>query len=182
MAIDIDKVPYPEHPDRCKGMGTTGQCNNMAAVAGGRYCKLHGGAQEMKAEKEKRTRMYRLQKWQERLDEFAESDDLKSLREEIGILRILMEERFSEAKTPVDLLIQAPAIADLTQKITNTVQACHKMEQATGNLLDKQAVLRFADVIIRTVSEVFAGQDTKIAEVADKILESIPKLTTDDFS
>lgn len=118
-------------------------------------------------------RNYRLTKWQARLSEKADAEGLKSLRDEVGILRICLEERLEQCKEPMDLILHSGPISDMVMKIERVVSSCHKLEGSMGQLLDKQAILQFAQVIIGIIGEELAGQENKIATIADRIVESV---------
>src|SRR2546421_361414 len=87
------------------------------------------------------TKIHDIAKWQTRLDEFADNDKIKSLREEIGVLRILLEETMSRCHDTNELLLYSNKISELVIKIEKVVASCHRLENATGMLLDKSAAL-----------------------------------------
>ena len=162
----------PDSPNRCQATNSQGQCNN-AAVEGGTHCLVHGGNKQLESQRNASLRNYRLTKWQAKLERHAESDSIKSLRDEVGILRILMEERLNQCSTDMDLLLHSGAISDLVMKIDRVVTSCHKLEGQMGQLLDKSALLQFAGRIIDVIGSELEGQDEIMNTIADKILEII---------
>src|SRR4029077_12914332 len=100
-------------PERCQGVSSTkGQCQFKRAT-GSQYCKMHGGAAVLKSAEQERIRNYRLSKWQLRMNEFADSDQVKSLREEVGISRMVLEEIVNRCKDSTELLMCSAKIADM---------------------------------------------------------------------
>jgi hypothetical protein len=92
---DIKQSPYPEHPDRCQGIRHgQGQCTNLSEQHSS-FCLCHGGNRGGQVKEAKALSNYRLTKWQARLDDKTQQSELKSLRDEIGILRVVMEEQLN---------------------------------------------------------------------------------------
>ena len=96
--------------------------------------------------------LYRLQIWQQRLDEFAESNDASTLKAEIGILRMTLESILNKCTTSSDLLLYSNKISDLAVKIEKLIASSHRIERSLGNLLDRTAALNFAEKVITVVS------------------------------
>jgi hypothetical protein len=146
------KVPYPEHPERCQAIiGGRKQCD-FYAVPGGKYCVAHGGHNTILASEREKVRNYRLQKYQQRLDEFQSSNQLKNLREEVGILRILLEEKLNSINDNFDLVTQSSSIADLTVKVTSTVLQCQKLDEMTSRVLDKTQIVQMVTEITEIIN------------------------------
>ena len=160
-----------DSPYRCQGAGKLGQgqCEFMSVkgmvaeghleltdptVADNSYnCPGHGGMACITSEKKARTKQYRLQVWQERIDEFAESEDVKSLRSEIGILRMLIETTLSQCKNPQELLIYSQRLSDLIIKCEKLVRSCDRLESNMGMLLDRSSALSFAAKVVEIISK-----------------------------
>jgi hypothetical protein len=111
-----------------------------------------------------------------RLEQLGVSPGIKSLRDEIAILRALLEQRLEQCKDTTDFILQSGPISDLKLKIEKLVASCHHLEGSMGQLLDKQAILQFASVVIDIISEEL--KDTKdgtekIAIVGDRIMKSL---------
>ena len=157
----------PDDPNRCQGPSATlGQCP-FFAEPGQKYCLRHAGS-SIKAQETKRTNQYRLQVWQQRLEEFAENENVKSLRDEIGILRLLMEEILNKCSDSTQLLIYSSKISDLAIRIEKLVSSCHRLEAKMGMLLDKSAALSLAGQIVTII-----GQHVTDPEIIDSISNGI---------
>lgn len=175
MADDIKRVPYPEHLERCEGIDANGQCFNYR-VEGRKFCKYHGAKQHVV--EEKKLKNYMLDKWRAQVQRHSSSSHIKDLREEIGILRMLLESRLNECKSNTDLLLNSHVISDMVLKIDKLVTSCHKIEGSLGELLDKTTILQFANVVIEIVSSEVEDQKT-LNTIGDKILGAIGSLSND---
>jgi len=98
--------------------------------------------------------MYRLAKFQARVNELKEHNDVKSLRNEIGILRMILEEKMNRASNESELILMAGPLSDLVMKIEKLVSSCQRLENSLGNLLDKQQMKNIASQLMQTLSEV----------------------------
>lgn len=168
----LHKINNFADPNRCQGNDIHGQCMFMAKH-GFKYCAKHNAAGAA-AVIRKEIRNYRLTQWQARMEEFADNDKVKSLREEIGILRILLEENFNKCQSAMDIVLYSGKISDLVLKIEKLVVSCHRLEQSTGLLLDKSAIINLANNIILIIAN-NVKDDRIISVVSDQILDTILK-------
>lgn len=175
MSDRIQRMEFAEDPERCQGIMAQGQCPNKGLLLDNgkraQFCLVHGQVQDKTAINES-LRNYRLTKFQDRLQRHASSTKIKDLRDEVGILRMMMEEKLNACNDVNDLILQSSAISDLVLKIDKLVSSCHKMEGAMGQLLDKAALLQFASEMITIISE--EVQDTgALDRITTKMLERI---------
>jgi hypothetical protein len=173
--LDKGRVPYPEHPERCQAIvPTTGQqCFNFRAPES-QFCMAHGGAHGVNKANAAALRNYRLTKWRDSVARHANSNFVKDLRDEVGILRVLLEERLNECTTNVDLMIQSSAISDLVLKVNTLVTSCNKLEHNLGQLWDLQQITSFAESILAIISTHIKDEESlaAIAEAITNILEN----------
>jgi len=169
MANDYTRVE-DDSPERCQGMFKKSQCN-MRKAKGSNYCIIHGGNIQHEIEK-KNDKMYRLAKWRDRMSNFAEDTNIKSLREEIGILRILMEETVNMCEDSQSLLMYSSKISDLAMKLEKLVSSCHRLEASTGMLLDKAAAIQIASTIVKIISAHITDDDI-IDSISNEIISAI---------
>lgn len=155
----------------CQGASKHGPCSNKP-VPDGIYCPIHGGATELKVKERKSLMSYRLDKWNSRINHHTEHEKLKSIRAEIGILRMMLEEKLSQCHDGHALMLQSQAITNLVLGIKQTVEACHKLEKSQGILLDKQAVLTFASDVIEIVGDVITDE-AQLEEISNRIVQSV---------
>lgn len=127
--------------------------------------------------------MYRLAKYQKRMEEFRDHDQVKSLRSEIGILRMMLEEKITACDGATELMLAAGPISDLVMKTEKLVSSCHKIENQLGNLLDRQKVQVLASTLMQIIdakvresnlSDVEQGQ--LLQNVGDDFLKTLKEM------
>lgn len=134
----------------CKGNNNLTSCMKEA-VPNSDYCTYHGGAGQLALNKQQVITSYRLGKFQNRVLDFLTNPDIKSLRGEIGIIRLLIEERFKlikEDDNGLSMALQSPAISELVSKLERVIRTCQVIEEKSESTLDKQKVINLADQII----------------------------------
>jgi hypothetical protein len=135
---------------------------------------MHQGAVEQVSHERAELKNYRLTKFRASVSRLGSSDQIKSLRDEIGILRMMMEERLNQCEDASDLLLQSHTIGDLAVKIQNAVTASSKLEAQLGQTMDKQALLNFASGVIGII-----GENIEDPDVLDVISNNILALLGD---
>lgn len=175
-------IESPDDPERCQGVTAIGQCR-MKAYPGSQYCPQHNGTLHEQAQlMPNNERNYVLTKFQAQLDSKLGSPKIKSLREEIAILRMMLEARLNRCNDAYELMMDSGNISDLIARIEKIVVSCHKIEDAMGELLDKNALNTFASSVIGIISTILKDYPKLIGEIADGILallENPQKETTD---
>lgn len=166
-----------DDPNRCQAvMATKGQCRNKARD-GSQFCPAHGGNVAVQKLEKEEQQMYRLKKYQVRLEEFADGDKIKSLRNEIGILRILIEERMNICHTDLDLMLHSSALSDLVTKVEKLVTSCNRLEGQLGAMLDKTQALQLGSEIVEIVARHVENEET-LESIANEIIETISRPKT----
>lgn len=113
--------------------------------------------------------MYRLGRYQQRVQELKDDSEIRSLRSEIGILRMLIEDRFKLIKDETQLMAHSSAIADMLMKVEKLVTSCTRIEKQLGELLDKGQIVQFGQEVVEIIGSYV--QPDKLEEVALKIVE-----------
>jgi hypothetical protein len=149
MSDAVHKITDPADPNRCQGIFAKGQCYNLA-TPGFKYCRVHGGGQESHQQAAK-LKNYRIFKYEQRLAELGNNDEIKSLRDEIAVMRLLVEERINMIDG--DILLHSGPLSDLVMKVTAVVGQCNKIEGTLSKSVDRAAILTFAGEIIKIISE-----------------------------
>lgn len=161
----------PDDPNRCQAtIESQGQCRNLA-YPGSKYCLAHGGNKQREADGKSAVRNFHLTRWQSRIQSYSESASVKSLREEVGILRMLLEQILEKCTTDTDLVLSSNQISDLVLKIERLVTSCHALETKTGSVLDKSTLMQIATEWVTIISAFISGE--KLEEVSNKLLEVI---------
>jgi uncharacterized Zn finger protein (UPF0148 family) len=158
---EIQRITSDDDPERCQSMIDGHQCYNKV-VPGTQYCPIHGGVQQKASQDRERYRNYQLQRWQSKLNRFAENDHIKSLRDEAGILRMILEEKLNQLHDEHDLILNSHIISDLVLKIEKVVSSMNKLDIQMGQMMDRQALLRLASGLAQIITE--EVEDTKVVE------------------
>jgi len=166
-------VVGPDDPRRCKGMMSSGQCT-IEALPGKEYCKMHLQGPQI-TEKRETIKNLRLGQWQSRVDEKAINPNIKSLREEIAVLRMALEELINMCVDSAQLVAMSNKIADLILKIEKLVVSCHHLEKSSGMLLDKSAALHLAGNFIEIIGKHCTDPDV-IAAISDDMVKALDAL------
>jgi hypothetical protein len=182
--LDFDpfEIVEEDHPERCPSVtAKKGQCR-FRAVPGGKNCYIHAGANTLREQRKRSLAAYRESKWLAEIQRHAQDDDVKNLRSEVGILRVLMQEQLARCQDATDLLLMSGPISDLVLKIDKVVNSCHKLESNMGQLLDKQAIINFASRVIKVVTDVLKEEQDaeKVNEIADGIMNILGSLGTEE--
>lgn len=151
-----------DDPERCQGDSRGGQCQ-FARLEGGKYCRIHAGAQNtLKNADIAAKRSYQLTRWKARVDDFSTSPAVKSLREEIGISRMMLEQILEKCQDATDLMLNSNKITPLVLTIEKLVSSCDRLETKLLLTLDKSAAILLAEQIINLITE--EVEDPEIVE------------------
>jgi hypothetical protein len=167
----IKRIDFEADPERCQGVNAQGQCRNKA-VSGGTHCLVHGGNKQLQSQKTKALNNYRLDRWKARVSRLAHSPDVKNLRDEVGILRMVLEEVVNQCHSSNDLILRSQQINQLVLNIDKVVTSCHKLEGSMGQLLDKSAVLQLAGKALDLISRYVSDPDEQ-AKLAEELLNVV---------
>lgn len=162
----------PDDPRRCQAVTGIGQCRNLADNEF-KLCPIHISAHN-RTLKNRQINMYDLTKWRAKVQGFADHDDISSLRQEIGVTRLVLERLIEQCQTEADLIIYSNKITELVKTIKTLVQDCHRLDKSRGSLLDKTTILKIAGDIIDIVTEEIDDPGV-LEKISGKILEKIAK-------
>lgn len=170
----MDRVTDPADPRRCKAPDRDGQCWHVAEP-GCDYCRKHGGTDKQAAED---LRQYRLTdaRLRQRLSQKADHDEIKSLREEIGLTRILIEELMNSCKSDTERLANVATYNTLTLNLERLIKTSHQMEQSLNMLLSKPTLIVLGQDIIKILIEELVGvpqYEERIDRITGRMLDKI---------
>jgi hypothetical protein len=174
LEVKLVKCTDPADPNRCQTMDGQGQCP-FVAVEGAIYCAKHRGGVAVKNAEKQKVHDYRLQIWQQRMDEFTASDQIKNLTGEIGVLRMTLEQTINQCKDVTQLMMFSHKIQSLVLSIEKVVATCTKLESRQGNLLDKSQAIVFAGQIVETISR-HVTDPAAIDAISSEIIDFVAKL------
>ena len=170
-----------DDPNRCQVNNKHGQCRYLK-TPGLDTCEAHGSMQIAKQKREVLSN-YRLLKYQDRLLEKKNSPEVKTLREEIAILRMTLEEIMIAAEQVEGgqgLFLYSSRIVGVVDSVTKTIQACHAMEEKVGAVLDKSKVLMIADSITTVISRYVSPEI--LGKINDEIARNIESICLQELT
>lgn len=166
----FERVAFEDDPERCQATGTHGQCmyrriRNKNGILTN-YCPRHSGRGQV-------SRNYNFAaQFQATIGAFAESKSLKSVAEEIGLMRMMVQTIVNRCENELDLILEADRIAKLVSEINKLVISCHKMEEATGQVLSKNIVVNIAGMMINILAK-HVPDKAVLDQVGNEIYEAI---------
>lgn len=170
---DFKRMDSESDPDRCQANGSRGQCmlKGVLLPTGERakYCPIHGGIGILDQFKREKLRNYQLTQFRAEVERHSDSSNIKSLTEELGILRMLLEQRLNSCKDNIDLLANSEAISILVDRISTLVEKCQKLDVALGQIIDKKVLSLYIEAIIGIIDEEVEDQDAK-GRIADRLM------------
>jgi hypothetical protein len=172
MSETIHKGKPGDH--LCVATTANGPCTNKAPMQGG-LCAAHGGPQQ-KMSLEKESIYGRLSaQYKERIRKMTDHTDHFSLNEEVGILRILLENTLESVQAdPKALLRMTGPVSELITRIEKLVLSAMRAEKYIGGLLSRDQAGRMlqeaVDVIAEEISDpiVLERIATRLTEIANK--------------
>lgn len=138
--------------ERCTEEYKHGPCP-YAVVENSNKCRMHGGHIAANAFERKQVHEYRVGRWEKRIREFAQSDEIKSIRQELGVMRMLLEETLNFCKDADDLMLHSTKIIAMADEINKLVITCVKVEDRLGAVIDKSAVINLGDQILKVIKD-----------------------------
>jgi len=178
VITESNENPYrrvaEDDPQRCQAVTGTGQCRIVRAE-GSDFCLTHAGGLKASQEKEK-VRNYRLTKWRAAVEGKADSTAIKDISEEIGILRVIIQERIEACESNTDLIINSGPLSDLVMKCATLVNQLQTMETKLGTMLHANQAIQFAAEILEVVGRHVDNAETQEA-IANEIEAALQRAT-----
>lgn len=147
------------------------QCNQNA-VEGSKYCAKHSSDPQVGA---RRQYMLNKAKYQQKYLDFAKSSELRTLTDEIAILRMVMSERLNMITNDSEMLASCGQLASLALTIEKLVKTCHTLESRLGTLLAKPALLGIANDLVQILLLELVNVPN-YEDLVDRISEQILKV------
>lgn len=171
---DEDMIRVAEDdPTRCQELAGNGQCIHRS-IEGTDRCPMHTRTTAV-ALKRQAAMQYNVTRWKSRIDHFSGHESVKSLREEVGVLRLLMETTLNKCETDMDLILYSNHLSGMALKIKEAVMACHKLESAMGMLLDRAAVMALTGEMVDIIGK-YVKDESVISNIIRDINESLVKV------
>jgi len=134
-----------------------------------------GAAAHMRKEAKQAERNYALTTFRAKVNAKADSSLIFSLREEIGILRAILEGKLNLIKDETDLWMHSQQISDLVLKLEKLVTSCVKTEVSMGQMLDRNVLSQIATEWVAVLSEELKDNPEMLDRISTKFQESLDK-------
>lgn len=155
---------------RCQHSGPNGQCSRPA-VDGSEFCLQHSKESD-------RIRGYRLadESLRERFNQMKSENGLETVRDEVRLLRAMIEERTNMARTEAEKIVAFQVIHPAISTLNKLVESLSKLERQTNAVLSKEALNKLcegiAQILIEELKEV-DGYTEIVDRVAARISDAI---------
>jgi hypothetical protein len=116
------------------------------------FCPIHSQIQKKKENKEE-IKLLRLGIWEDRVNEIKNHPDIRTLKAEIGILRMTLENIVTTCGDAHSLIINSGKISDLVLKIEKLVKTCCDLESKSSLVLTKDQVSVMMNSILGVICE-----------------------------
>ena len=143
------------------------------------YCAHHGGTKMVADYKKTLTKSMLTNHWKARIQRIGAAPEAKSLRDEIGTLKMSLDIILAQCKNEKDIFTHIGIIGDLVIKIEKIIASCHKMEVNLGNVLDRTALLQFGAGVISIISN-YVEDSAAMQAISKEILELASNIQDDD--
>ena len=140
------------------------------AVEGGDVCIRHGGNSQLEKIKRNSIQKYHKNQFANQIKGYADDIGIKSLHEEIGVLRMLLSKRLESCEDDQQLLEQSSSLAMLIGQIEKLVGSCTTIEKTLGLLVAKTELAEFADKVVEVIR-----QNVKDEDILDSIVNDISR-------
>lgn len=155
MDNKFERIEYDGDPERCQTVSGGQQCPYKGKLGSDgkrtHLCPRHTPGMTGRAHvgSPDPLKNYRFSaQFQPEVDRFAGNEKIKSLREEIGLMRMLLQTIVNRCGDVYELTVEADRIAKLVEQINKLVQSCHKIEESSGQLLDKTIVVNIGSMMV----------------------------------
>ena len=163
-----------DDPRRCQANNGRGQCEFLSSPPS-KYCDSH--ARKMSASNHKaRVQHYLINDpdLQESMKRQSEIEEVRSLREEIHLVRSMVERRLNmvEDDDRGGMLLAFSNVNTYMQTLEKLISSCHRMEVSLGSLLTKASVFSLGQEIVLILAEELKDIDD-YETIIDRISEQV---------
>ena len=165
------------------------QCQSLAngnpcyyeKVEGSDYCAMHGGQTAVREKQKQEMYDLRKSKWlkqiaDDKLNEFSRGKNKFSLAEELGILRIVLQEILGTCTDSTQLMRHNQKISSTIAQTERIILSSLKLDQKLGQLVSKDEMITIAQALVGCIQ--IEIQD---ANKIKSIVERFEKVLNDRF-
>jgi hypothetical protein len=164
---------------RCQASTASGQCKFAAAFDGGN-CALHKGNAQAKSLCANALYVRLNDRYRQRLEAMKSSKGHFTLNEEVGILRLLLEDLLTSVENnPNKMLRSIGQASDLISRIERLVTSAMKAEKYVGELLSRNQAAAMLQDAVNIIAEEIQDIDV-LTRIADRLNELATKTYEDE--
>lgn len=176
----------PDDPNRCQGVGTNGQCpfkavgtrvDGASPWVGSAYCPRHGANAQEQIKVKESHRIYLSALWKDRIGAQADNPKVKSLREEMGILRMMVNEKLDSMQDRTQLLLHCGQVTEMVREIGKLAKTAHHIEKDMGQLLDKTQAEAWVQELLGIIGQFVDDGDVLVA-LSEEMVSSLERRTS----
>ena len=151
---------------RCQHSGPRGQCSRPA-VDGSNFCLSHCKESDL-------IKGYRLADTdlRQRFDELSAMDSIETVRQEVRLLRTLIEDRINLARNEAERITAFQVVHPAISTLNKLVESLGKLERQTNEVLDKGALTKLSDDIVTILIEELCDIDG-YTDIIDRVASRI---------
>ena len=164
-----------DSPDRCDGITAHGQCT-FKRVENSKFCRIHGGNATEITNRKNAIYQIKAARVRERHEQFSDAEGWRSTREEIGILRLTLEEILNKCDDSSSLTLSVPQISQLVGQIDKLINNSLKLDEHLGKLISEEKMILLINALLDAVYETI-GDEEACAQVALKFKEIAKDIT-----
>jgi hypothetical protein len=162
---------------RCEFTHPTGQCAEEA-LEGCRYCSLHTHIDPERHQK----RLYNLlkYKYRTRYEQIGEHEALRSLRDEVAISKMMLEETLNSIQNDSEFMASRAELAQQLATVEKLVASMLKMEVSLGTLISKPTLVKIAGEIVQILLKKLKDipdHEMLIDDISAEIIQTIGKVS-----
>lgn len=114
--------------------------------------------------------MYQLNKWKKRVDEFSGHAEIKQLHEEVGIMRMMLEETLNKCGDANDLMRYSARVTTIVDKISSLVATIDRMDARKA--LDPSMLMALATEWIAIITG-YVRDPEQLEELSNKLTHTL---------
>lgn len=158
---------------RCRHTGTRGNCPQVA-IEGSVYCAKHSNEAD-------RLKGYRLQdpELRERFEQLSRDASLDTIKQEVLLLRALIEDRLNFCKNPAERATALQSVTSALATIDKLFNSVVRLERAASITLDKPTLGRLSEkiieILVRNLGDL-PDRDEIVDRVAAEIAQAVVEI------
>lgn len=170
----FERISGPGDPEQCQASGNCPYKGVRNPNTGDRekFCPRHGGNKSIQKQERTDARLYLAAQWRVKIGDQADHPKFKSLREEVGILRMMLNNKLELIKDNHELMLHSQSVSNLVREVRDTLKTCAHVEQISGQSLDRNQALQFVQNLAEIISK-YVTDPELLKILADEMLNQL---------